>query len=400
MKLTQHSPDVVIVGGGIVGTCTAYFLAKKGVRVTVAEASDIAAGASGSCDRAIMIQSKNPGLMLQMALAGARIYRELESELEADLEYNNSGGMILIENEGEMEVMKQIVKRQREAGLDVQLIDRREALERQPMVSPHIMGSTFWDGDSDVNPMRVCLCMAGAARSLGCEFRLKTRVTGFLTEKGRVAGVETDRGNINAGIVLISSGAWSPALGQMAGFKIPIVPRRGQILVSEPLPPIVRGNVLSGSYIASKHNPELANNAGSIEKKLGIGLSLGQTRNGNLLIGGSREFAGYDRGTSPEAVRAIAENAARLFPALKNVRIIRAFAGLRPYTPDGLPILGPVPYRPGLFIAAGHEGDGIALGPFTGRLMADVLTGGDPGWDMKPFSPGRFIDQNQAGLPG
>lgn len=396
MKLTQHSPDVVIVGGGIVGTCTAYFLAKKGVRVTMAEAHDIAAGASGSCDRAIMIQSKNPGLMLQMAMAGARIYRDLDGEMGADIEFSNSGGMILIENEGEMEVMDQIVKRQREAGVDVRLIDRREAMERQPMVSPHILGSTFWDGDSDVNPIRVCLCMAGAARSMGADFRLHTRVTGLLTDNNRVAGVETDRGNIKADIVLLAAGAWTPALGQMAGINIPIVPRRGQILVSEPLPPVVRGNVLSGSYIVSKHNPELAENDGSIARKLGIGLSLGQTKNGNLLIGGSREFAGYDRGTTAEAVRAIAENAVRLFPALKNVRIIRTYAGLRPYTMDGLPILGPVPGRPGLFIAAGHEGDGIALGPFTGKLMADVLTGTEHGWDMNPFRPERFFETTQA----
>ncbi|MFZ5633221.1 MAG: NAD(P)/FAD-dependent oxidoreductase [Bacillota bacterium] len=385
-----NSPDVVIVGGGIVGACTAYFLAKKGVRVTVVEAGDIAAGASGSCDRAIMIQSKNPGLMMQMALAGAEIYRGLESELGAELEYNNAGGMILIENEEEMGVMEQIVKRQRAAGIDVRIIGRREAQERQPAVSPHILGSTYWDGDADVNPMRVCLAMAGAARTLGARFLLHTRVSGFLTDKGRVAGVRTSGGDISSDTVLIAAGAWSPELGQMAGVNIPIVPRKGQILVTEPLPPLIRGNVLSGSYIASKHNPELAGKDNVIKKKLGIGLSLGQTRSGNLLVGGSRQFAEYDRSTNVDAVRAIAENAARLFPVLKNVRIIRTFAGLRPYTPDGLPILGPAPERPGLFIAAGHEGDGIALGPFTGRLMAEVLTGGNHGWDLRPFRPERF----------
>lgn len=391
-----NSPDVVIVGGGIVGASTAYFLSQKGCRVTVVEAGDIAAGASGSCDRAIMIQSKNPGLMLKMALAGVQIYKDLEEKLGAEIEFSNSGGMILIENDAEMEVMEKIVSRQQEAGIDVRLIDRNEALHRQPLASPHILGSTYWDGDSEVNPMLVCLNMARAARALGAGFRLNTRVTGFLTETGRVAGVQTGAGDIRAGTVLIAAGAWTPALGQMLGVEIPIVPRRGQILVSEPLPPSIRGNVLSGSYIASKHHPELANNESSTEKKLGIGLSLTQTKNGNLLIGGSREFAGYDRSTTVEAVRAIAENAARLFPVLKNLRIIRTFAGLRPYTPDGLPILGPVQDRPGLFISAGHEGDGIALGPFTGRIMADVITGGDHGWDMTPFRPERFYKKVRA----
>ncbi len=386
--------EVVIVGGGIIGSSTSYYLAKKGISTILLEAGDIASGTSGSCDRAIMIQSKNPGLPLKMAMAGLGIYRELEDELGADLEFGNTGGMILIECEDEMKVMEKIVRRQREAGIDVRIIGRDEAMSRQPAVSPHIIGATYWDGDADVNPIKVCFAMGRAARMMGADVRLNCRVTGFLIEENRVTGVRTCSGEIKAEKIIIAAGVWTPELGKMAGIKIPIIPRRGQILVSEKLPPLINGNILSGRYIACKHNPELAKVEGEAAQALGIGLSLGQTSNGNLLIGGTREFVGNNRGTTPEAVKAIAENAVRLFPVLKKVRIIRSFAGLRPYTPDGLPVLGPVQDRPGLFIAAGHEGDGIALGPITGRLMADMVTGTANGWDLSLLSPNRFHDNH------
>jgi sarcosine oxidase subunit beta len=390
--VNAKSPDVIVVGGGIVGTSTAYYLASKGIKVMLLEAGDIAGGTSGACDRAIMIQSKNPGPLLNMALSSAAIYQRLEEELGEMLEYNKKGGMIVIERAEELGVLETIVRRQREAGIDVKLIGREEALARQPALSPHITGATWWDGDADVNPMSVCLALARGAKARGAEIVLRTRVNGLILEKNRVVGVSTPSGVVRAEKTVLAAGVWTPQLGRSAGVNIPIIPRKGQILVSEKIPPLIIGNILSGSYIACKHNPRLAEKAGEKERKLGLGLSLGQTKNGNLLIGGTREFAGYDRSTCSEAIRAVAANAARLFPALKNVRIIRSFAGLRPYTPDGLPLLGQVAERPGLYLAAGHEGDGVALGPVTGNIMADVIADNKVGWDLTPFTPERFED--------
>jgi len=392
LRVNKKGPEVLIVGGGIVGTSTAYYLSRKGVKVMLVEAGDVAGGTSGACDRAIMIQSKNPGPLLNMALASAGLYEGLEDQLGESLEYNKKGGMIVIEQEEEMNVMEHIVERQRASGIAVKLCSREETMAMQPAVSSHIIGATWWDGDADVNPMTVCLAMARAARAKGAEIVLNTRVCSLLMEKSKVVGVSTAAGDIRADRVLLAAGVWTPELGKTAGLKIPIIPRKGQLLVSERIAPLIIGNVLSGSYIACKHNPGLAERAGRNEKKLGLGLSLGQTKNGNLLIGGTREFAGYERSTSSEAIKAIAGNAVRLFPALKTVRIIRSFAGLRPYTPDGLPLLGQVEGRPGLYMAAGHEGDGVALGPVTGNIMAGVIAGDPVDWDLSPFNPDRFED--------
>jgi sarcosine oxidase subunit beta len=175
----------------------------------------------------------------------------------------------------------------------------------------------------------------------------------------------------------------------MLDLDIPIIPRKGHILVTERLPRLIRGEILSGSYIMKKHSVSAEASPGGATD-YGVGLVLGQTRSGNLLIGGSREFAGYDVTTSRAVLHEIAQTAVRLVPVLAGVALIRAFAGLRPFTRDGKPILGAVPERPGLYLAAGHEGDGIALGPITGQIMADVVTGRTTGWDLSPFALSRF----------
>ena len=380
--------SVIVVGGGIVGTSTAYYLAKMGVHVTLLEAEDIASGTSGACDRAIMLQSKTPGPMLELALESAGMYAGLEAELEADLEYRQGGGMILVETAEEMEAIKTLVGRQRQAGLDVALLSAEETRERQAGLSEHVLGSTWWARDAEVNPLNVCFGMAKSARRLGALIRLGMRATGLISQQGRVVGVEFGQERVYADAVVVALGVWTPELLRTIGADVPITPRRGQILVSERVPAFVHSNVLSGAYIAAKH----AKSSGGDKPAdpAGVGLSLGQTASGSLLIGGSREFVGYDLRSTAEVIRAIGQSAVRLFPAMAGIRVVRAFAGLRPYTPDGMPIIGPVEEWPGLYVAAGHEGDGIALGPVTGRIMANLASGRDPGWDIGPFALSRF----------
>lgn len=379
---------VIVIGGGLIGTSAAYYLSKAGAQVTLLEAHDIAAGTSGACDRAIMMQSKAPGPLLQLALESARMYQDLEEELEADLEYRKGGGMIVFETPEEREAIRSLVLRQREAGLDVQLISAEEARQRQPGLSSHILGSTWWEHDAEVNPLNVSFALARGAKRLGASIRLQAKVTRLLAENERITGVEVSGEALYADAVVVALGVWTPHLLSPLGLDVPIIPRRGQILVSERLPPFVEGNVLGAAYITSK----LSKNGGGTgaTESAGVGLSLGQTNSGTLLIGGSREFKGYELETSVEITRAIGQAAVRLFPSLANVRILRTFAGLRPFTPDGKPIIGNVPELAGLFVAAGHEGDGVALSPVTGRLIANVVTGVNPEFDLSPFSLARF----------
>jgi glycine/D-amino acid oxidase-like deaminating enzyme len=159
----------------------------------------------------------------------------------------------------------------------------------------------------------------------------------------------------------------------MAGIQLDIVPRRGQILVSEPLPPLVRGRLFGARYLMSKlAKPSAGAGGGSGYLS---GMVLGQQASGNFLIGGTREFVGFDQSTTYDGIADLAQQAAELMPALRDMQIIRVFAGLRPSPPSGLPTIQRYSEPEGFIVASGHEGDGICLAPVTGEIVAEIAAG-------------------------
>jgi len=388
--MTTRTADVAIIGGGVIGTSIAFRLAKAGKKVVLAERGDFASGATGSCDQMVILQSKNPGIHLKLALDSSAMFDDLPKELDYDIEFFRHGGMITIENEIEMKVMTDFVKRQREIGLDVDIISRDEAARRQRGLAKHLLGCTFSRQDGHVNPFKLNLGFAKGAKNAGAELLIDAEVTGFKTANGKVKGIKTTKGDIDAEVVILAAGAWSPLLARQLGLELPIKPRRGQIIITEPVPPFVVGDILSAQYIVAKYHPETLKEAKSRGIQLGVGLALSQTKKGDILIGATREFVEYDLRNTREGVREVLKNATRLVPGLKNINIIRAMAGLRPYTPDGLPLIGFVNGLEGLFIAAGHEGDGIALSAITGVIVSQLICDGKAYTDVSALDPNRF----------
>nr|AGF93395.1 FAD dependent oxidoreductase [uncultured organism] len=233
------------------------------------------------------------------------------------------------------------------------------------------MGAVYCKEDSQINPLNTTLAFAHHAQKQGACIIRNTSVEDIEIKKGEIRAVKTEKGKIAAEKVINTAGAWAPKISKMAGIDIPIKPRRGQLLVSEEMPELIKGTLLDAKYITSKYSTNPENKEG----EMGVGLSLTQTQAGNLLIGGCRQFSGYNKSTSYYAFQAIMKNAVKMIPFLKEINIIRSFAGLRPYTPDGKPILGKVPGIKGLYIAAGHEGDGIALAPVTGKIISQIIAG-------------------------
>jgi glycine/D-amino acid oxidase-like deaminating enzyme len=368
--------DVAVIGGGAIGTAITYYLTKAGVKVALLERQDICSGTSGACDQAVSMQTKNPGLVLEMALKSVQMYRTLATELDYDLEFEQCGGMIPIENEKQLSIMKPFVDQQKSIGLEVGILDIAAARKIQPALGSHLVAATFSPMDGRVSPLRVAFAFVRAASRLGAIIKTRTEVQGIQVKSGRVSAVVTNQGIVNTNLVVDACGVWAPFIGELAGIKIPIIPRRGQILVTEAIPGIIRGEVWSARYIVAKHHIEWIRQEDPVGAELGVGLSVSTTASGNLLIGGTREFASYDTRTTPEALQAIVRHLLNIFPGLKDIHIIRTFAGLRPYTPDGMPILGPVDGTEGFVIAAGHEGDGVALAPLTGSLIADYIAKG------------------------
>lgn len=386
----QKTFDVVVIGGGIIGLSSAYYLLKTGKRVLLVEKNHIGNGASGSCDDMILLQSKKPGISLEMAMESLEMYRGLSSELGMDVEFENRGGMILIEDKQQLEIMEEFVAQQRSCGLDVNIVDETEVRKRQPHVKDGIIASTFSDKDSQVNPLRVVKAFMGKGLSMGLEIRRGININ-RIEERSGFWKLYFDNGNyIETQYVVNASGAWAPEIGRLADIKIPITPRRGQIAVTEQIPQIGETNVWSAEYIVSKLKPELRVKKDDIFTKLGIGFAISQTSDGNYLIGSTREDAGYDKSTNFQALNIIVEQAVRFFPIFRNVNIIRTFAGIRPASPDGKAIIGEVESRKGFFIAAGHEGDGIALAPITGKLVSDMICGRHVSFNMDELNIKRF----------
>ena len=368
----NKSTEVIVIGGGVIGTSVAYYAAKAGKRVVLLDRGDIAAGTSGACDGFIILQSNNPGPHLNLAMQSAALYRTLAAELDYDIEYMPCGGMIVAESEKQAQLLQGLIAKQKQAGLQVELLPIKQARQSEPLLAADLWGAAYCADDAQVNPIRLAQGFAQAARRLGAQIRSGVEVRELLTENGRVCGVKTDQGELRADYVVNATGVWAPALLSPLGINLPIKPRRGQILVTEPLPPMLNHVLLCACYLIAKYHPEELDPTDR-QHRLGVGLAVEQTAHGSLLIGSTREFAGFDRKTTLAGIEAVAQHARRILPALAKVNIIRTFAGLRPHTPDGLPILGPVDGLPGLIMAAGHEGDGIALAPITGQKVAEYL---------------------------
>lgn len=384
--MKQNSPHIVIIGGGVIGTSIAYHLAKQEARVTLIEKKDLASGSSGACDGLVFMQSKKPGIHLSLAMESLKRFEALQKELPGDIEFKKTGGLVIIETCAEYLAMEKYVKEQQAIGLDVQLLDTPQTLEREPLLSSSIIGSTFSPLDAKVNPINLTLGFALAAKRNHAKIMTGVTVQGILTSNNRVTGVATTKGNIKADIVVNAAGAMANLISQMVDINQPIKPRRGQIIVTHAGQSILKHCLISASYIAAKYNPALAD-------KSGQGISMEQTDNGNLLLGSTREFVGFNRSNTLSGIRRIIKQTASILPALEKFQVIRTFAGLRPFTPDGLPLLGPVKSLDGFIMAAGHEGDGIALSPITGDLMAQMLLDKKPDICLDPFSPDRFEDK-------
>jgi len=381
--LLPQKAEVVVIGGGVIGSSIVYYLAKKGIKVILLEKNGIASGTSSACEGLVFLQSKKPGVHLKLALESSKKFSNLKEELNYDIEYRNNGGMVIIENNEELKAMKIFVEEQRNIGLDVSLLDRDRAKEKEPALSQDILGSTYSPLDAQVNPMYLSFAFISSARNLGAEVYTHTEVTGIRLKFNRINSIETTIGEIKTDIAINAAGIYAPEIGKMIGLEIPIKPRRGQLLVTESVPKILNGVLISAKYIAAKFNPSLAETEGE-------GISIEQTVNGNILIGSTREFVSFDKNVTPEGINSIAKHIILLFPRLKEINIIRTFAGLRPYTPDGLPILGKVEGIEGFIMAAGHEGDGIALSPITGDLIAELVVKGETSIPLDEFKLERF----------
>jgi sarcosine oxidase subunit beta len=214
-------------------------------------------------------------------------------------------------------------------------------------------------------------------------------VTSILLDGNRrVRGVETEGGSIKGNIVINAAGVWSKRICQMVGIDIPVEPRKGHILVSARTENIGQRKVMEFGYLISKFGGK--RKVDEEIEKYGVALVFEPTASQNFLIGSSRQFVGMDTRVDQHVIRLIAKRAIRFFPVIEHIPMLRTYSGLRPWTPDHLPIVSPVDEVPGLYIAAGHEGDGISLAAVTGKVISEMLSGSQASIPTEPLRYDRF----------
>ena len=386
----MNKTDVIIIGSGVIGGSLAWHLARKGKKVLVLEKKDTASGAAGATDGVVGYHTKKPGKQMDLAVQSIRMFDTLEEELGEPIAYGlRAGGMQPVEDKTQWDILSAIVEEQVKSGVDIRMISAEEARKIEPQLSEDIYGALYSPTGGKINPLKLTMAFTHAAKRLGAEYRYQTEVTGFIIENGVCLGVRTKDEEFYADAVVNCCGAWAGEVAALAGLDLPIKPRKGQLAVTEPIAPFMTATLQCARYNVIKFRSETIKDENVL--KLGQSLSIEQQEEGGLIIGGTREFADFEGENTFVAIDAMMKRAARFFPALRNVSVIRFFSGFRPYTPDGMPLLGPVKTLDHFYMAAGHEGDGIALSPVTGKLMAEYIVDGKPSYDISDFSPNRFL---------
>lgn len=346
--------DTIVVGGGIIGCSIALRLAQAGQRVAVidrasagSEASSAAAGMLSTQTDAV---SRDP--FFDLGLKSRNMYKAFAQELKdlsgVDPEYQSQGTICVALNNDEMEHIAASASWQIESGFAVERLSANDIARLEPEVSRSAVGGLFFPEDHQVENRRLMTALAGAVRKLGVELIEQTEVTALALEGNACTGVETAGQSWTAGSVVIAAGSWSEKFLAPIGIKIGIAPVRGQMLA-------LRGDVLPISHVVHSGSCYLV-----------------PRKDGRIVVGSTIEQAGFEKSVTAGGVSHLLDDAVRLVPALGEARVVELWSGLRPDTPDHLPVFGPTPIE-NLYLASGHYRNGIMLAPITAEIMRDCV---------------------------
>jgi D-hydroxyproline dehydrogenase subunit beta len=363
--------DVIVVGGGIVGCACAAALAADGMRVTVLESEFIGAGATSAGMGHIVVMDDSEAQFALTAYS-RRLLDELLSELPAAVEHVRTGTLWVAEDAEQLAAAEAKCAYYRERGVPAELLDGVGLAAAEPRLRPGLGGALRVPDDSVVYPPALVAQLADRARRSGAVVREGIRV-----ERIRDHGVDTSDGPIEAHLVVNAAGAAAPSLTP----GLPIVPRRGHLLITDRYPAFCRHQIVELGYLHSAHGTDASSVAFNVQPRI----------TGQLLIGSSRELIGWDQCPSGALLSRMLARATAFMPALAGLSAIRSWIGFRPATADKLPLIGPWLEQDGLWIAAGHEGLGITTALGTARLLADLIAQRAPAIDPAPFAPARAM---------
>ena len=389
----HNTADLIIIGGGIIGAGCAYSAAKSGRSVILLEMKEPCYGAGGATDGIIAVHTKTPGVRLRMSYRSAKMFPDLLDELGDSCEYRpNCGGYILCKDALEYETVQKNVEAERADGVDIRMIDGKELRELEPNVASHIYGAKYAPETSIINTFSLIYRYIKRAQDYGAKVFPFRQVLDYIRKGDRVVGVHTNNGDFYGDLTVNCTGPWAGETSKPLGLDIPIRPRKGQIIISEPVEKFAHGAFATATYTLIKYYPERAKEIlNEHQERLGNAFGIEQTDAGTLLIASTRELCGFDKRNTLDGIATVLNTAVEYMPRLREINFIRTFSGFRPFCADGQSVLGSVDHIPGYAIVAGHEGDGIALSPLVNEMFIDFLEGRPSYFDRSMFSPQRFV---------
>jgi glycine oxidase len=364
--------DVAIVGAGIVGCSIAFELARAGVQVCVLERGGI--GEESSAAAAGMLSGQhgvtNLGIRYQMHVEARELHAQLAADLReltgVDVGFCRWGLLELLFTPGEVRAADRCHAIQTQAGLRVERLSREETLTLEPVLAPDLLGSIRYADEAHVHNGRLTIALAEAARRTGAELRSGAPALALIHEGERIVGVRTPTETVYAETVIVANGAWSSDLIEPLGLMLPVKPMRGQMLAVRTVPHAV-SQIIYGRHMYMVPRPD-----------------------GETLIGATVEDVGFRKEVTLAGLEELIQAGRHIAPGIMDQPMLRTWAGLRPGSPDGLPLVGPVEGRPGLLLAVGHYRNGILLGPMTGVLVKQWLVDQQRSPYLDLLRPERF----------
>jgi glycine/D-amino acid oxidase-like deaminating enzyme len=386
--------DVVIVGGGIIGAACACELARRGMSVTLIEREELAAHASGRNQGLWVIP--NDDATLAMAKLSLQSYLELAAQTPIDIQLDREPvGLVLVaRDEDEIAAGRVAAEVAERAGSRVDVLDAAAARDAEPALTADFASAWLVHHGHRLDPGALTVALALDAQAHGATIRHHLHARALAQRGGRVVGVVTDEGVLEAGLTVVAAGPWSGGLLDPLGVGLPVVGARGWLVRVAPPPGLLRHLVEAvGPHSALRtqgapRRPTAGEVAARGLPRIDLGAIVHPHRDGSVLVGSSRETWLTPEPEDAAAVRLLLQSAIGLVPALAEAEMVSSWWGIRPLSPDERPFVGRV--GDGLLVATGHGSEGVILGAGTAALLASIVLGEDPPFDPAPFEPLRF----------
>lgn len=398
---SSNDTDILIIGGGIAGSSTAFNLAEQGRDVILLERGEIASEASGQNMGGLGGSGwgNNPNLLSYLTAGSVEIFKQVQIDMGYDIEFRLSGTLTAIHTEEQYEYYQDDVAFQRNNGYEIELLSTREARAIEPEANGELPGYMYRPQRGQADPVKTTRAFAHAAEVAGATINTGQNVVSITPMSAGGYSIQTESSEFRCQTLVLATGAWCGPIGKMLGIEIPIIPIRGQMWATDSLPSRVLHTIGStiSSYAWTKSNgsddvtpPNLTHKNG---RRLTRHLYGRQRKNGEIIFGGDRESLGYNTTPDPTGIEVNHGHAAEVIPLVASLPIARTWAGLMPFSLDGSPIIGKIPIRDNLFIVSGLASSGFGRGPMAGKLAADYIHSGNMTHVLAEADPARCVTE-------